>query len=252
MARRKILLAGESWMSATTHIKGYDLFPAAGYATGCGPFLRALADEPFDIVHMPSHVAATDFPATPEGLQAFDAVMLSDIGANTLLLHPETFNRSKVLPNRLNVLAEYVQAGGGLVMAGGYLTFQGIDAKGQYAGSAVEAVLPVTLHRYDDRVEKPEGATPVIADAGHPILDGVPAGAWPALLGYNQVVARPEARLIARIGDDPLLVAGVFGKGRSVAFTSDLAPHWAPPPFLDWAGYAPLWAGICDWAGGLR
>lgn len=249
---KRILIAGESWTTHSIHVKGFDSFTTTEYNEGIDWVRAALEANGWSVEHLPSHNAARDFPGSVDAMQQYNVVLLSDIGANTLLLHPDTFNRSKVLPNRLNVLAEYVQAGGGLVMAGGYLTFQGIDAKGQYAGSAVEAVLPVTLHRYDDRVEKPEGATPVIADAGHPILDGVPAGAWPALLGYNQVMARPEARLIARIGDDPLLVAGVFGKGRSVAFTSDLAPHWAPPPFLDWAGYAPLWAGICDWAGGLR
>ena len=249
---KRILIAGESWTTHSIHVKGFDSFTTTEYNEGIDWVRAALEANGWNVEHLPSHNAARDFPGSVDALQQYNVVLLSDIGANTLLLHPDTFNRSKVLPNRLTVLAEYVQAGGGLVMAGGYLTFQGIDAKGQYAGSAVEAVLPVTLHRYDDRVEKPEGATPVIADAGHPILDGGPAGAWPALLGYNQVMVRPEARLIARIGDDPLLVAGVFGKGRSVAFTSDLAPHWAPPPFLDWAGYAPLWAGICDWAGGLR
>ena len=29
-------------------------------------------------------------------------------------------------------------------MVGGYMTFQGIDAKGRYAGSPVEEALPVT------------------------------------------------------------------------------------------------------------
>ncbi len=29
MAHKRILLAGESWVSATTHIKGYDLFPGS-------------------------------------------------------------------------------------------------------------------------------------------------------------------------------------------------------------------------------
>ena len=44
---------------------------------------------------MPSHVAARDFPATREALAAYGCVMLSDIGANTLLLHPDTFVRSQ-------------------------------------------------------------------------------------------------------------------------------------------------------------
>jgi uncharacterized membrane protein len=192
-----------------------------------------------------------EFPATVEALAGYSAVILSDIGANTLLLHPDTFTRSVVLPNRLHALRDYVAAGGGLVMAGGYLTFQGIDAKGQYAGSAVEEALPVTLMRADDRVESPQGVAPAVTDAGHPIVSGIP-GPWPALLGYNRVTAKAGASLIATLGADPLLVAGSFGKGRGVAFTSDCAPHWAPPPFLDWAGYGPLWNGIVEWAGSIR
>ncbi len=87
-----------------------------------------------------------------------------------------------------------------------------------------------------------------MADAAHPMLRGVPAD-WPLLLGYNRVAAKPDSELIARIGDDPLLVAGSFGNGRGVAFTSDCGPHWAPPPFVDWTGYAPLWNGIAEWRG---
>ena len=40
---------------------------------------------------MPAHEAATAFPLTMDGLQRYDAVILSDIGANTLLLHPDVW-----------------------------------------------------------------------------------------------------------------------------------------------------------------
>ena len=53
-------------------------------------------------------------------------IILSDIGSNTLLLPPEVFLEGKRVPNRLELLKEYVSQGGGLVMAGGYLSFQGI------------------------------------------------------------------------------------------------------------------------------
>ena len=156
-----------------------------------------------------------------------------------------------MLPNRLHAIRDYVAGGGGLVMVGGYLTFQGIDAKGQYAGTAVEEALPVTLMRADDRVESPQGVRPALADGSHPIVRNV-AGDWPALLGYNRLTPKPGSALIAKAGDDPLLVAGNFGKGRGVAFASDCGPHWAPPPFVEWSGYAPLWNGIAEWAGSRR
>jgi uncharacterized membrane protein len=199
--------------------------------------------------YQPSHVAARNFPATADDLARYDCVMLSDIGANTLLLHPETFSKSRVLPNRLAAIRDYVHAGGGFVMVGGYLTFQGIDAKAQYAGSPVEEVLPVTLSRFDDRAEQPQGVVPVVTDAGHPIVAGV-SGDWPALLGYNRAVPRAGAAVVATVGADPLIAAQSFGRGRAVAFASDCGPHWAPPPFVTWAGYTPLWNGIADWAAG--
>ena len=90
---------------------------------------------------------------------------------------------------------------------------------------------------------------PHVGDPGHPIVAGL-GGTWPDLLGYNEVQTKPEGEVIVRVGGDPLIAVGSFGKGRSVAFTSDCGPHWAPPPFCDWAGYAPLWNNIANWVSG--
>lgn len=246
---KRILIAGESWTVHSIHQKGFDSFTTTEYAEGVRWLKAALEDGGWDVTFQPSHVAAREFPFTAEELAAYDVVLLSDIGANTLLLHPETFTKSKVLPNRLASIRDYVANGGGLVMVGGYLTFQGIDAKAQYAGSPIEEALPVTIEKGDDRVEAPQGIEPVIADGAHPIVAGLEA-TWPILLGYNRIAAKPGATLVASVGDDPLIVAGYFGKGRSVAFASDCGPHWAPPPFVDWAGYGKLWTQLCDWAAG--
>lgn len=246
---KRILIAGESWTVHSIHQKGFDSFTTTEYAEGVRWLKAALEKGGWDVTFQPSHVAARDFPFTAEELAAYDVVLLSDIGANTLLLHPETFTKSRVLPNRLASIRDYVANGGGLVMVGGYLTFQGIDAKAQYAGSPIEEALPVSIEKGDDRVEAPQGIEPVVADAAHPIVAGLEA-TWPILLGYNRIAAKPGASLVASVGDDPLIVAGTFGKGRSVAFASDCGPHWAPPPFVDWAGYDKLWTQLCDWAAG--
>ena len=87
--QKKILLVGESWTSTSTHVKGFDQFATATWHTGATDFLAALADSPYAITYMPAHAAATDFPLTLEALQEWDAIVLSDIGANTLLLHPD-------------------------------------------------------------------------------------------------------------------------------------------------------------------
>jgi uncharacterized membrane protein len=245
----RVLIAGESWETLSIHQKGFDIFTTAFYYEGVGPLRTALEAAGHTVEYMPSHIAATKFPVTLDSLQAFDVVILSDIGTNTLLLHPDTFERSRSMPNRLTLLREYVAAGGGLIMVGGYMTFQGIDARARYAGTAVETALPVTLLPTDDRVEVPEGATPRVHAAQHPIATGLD-GEWPQLLGYNRLVARPEASVVALVAGDPLLVAWAFGKGRSIAFASDCGPHWAPPEFLVWSGYARLWSQMVAWAGG--
>jgi uncharacterized membrane protein len=35
-------------------------------------------------------------------------------------------------------------------------------------------------------------------------------------------------------------------------FTSDCAPHWAPPEFLAWPGYQVLWPNLIRWLAGAE
>jgi len=246
---KRVLIAGESWTTHSIHQKGFDSFTTTEYNEGVRWLRAALEAQGWQVDFQPSHIAAREFPQTAAALAAYDCVMLSDIGANTLLLHPDTFVRSVSLPNRLEAIRDYVLAGGGFVMVGGYMTFQGIDGKARYARTAVEEVLPVTMQAADDRIEAPQGLVPQVSDAAHPIIAGLPA-TWPALLGLNQVTLKHDATLVATAGDEVLIAAGSYGKGRSVAFTSDCGPHWAPPAFCDWDGYGPLWHQLVAWAAG--
>lgn len=245
----RVLLAGESWVMHTIHQKGFDSFTTTAYAEGHQWLTAALRTAAIKIDYLPSHLANDQFPGTPDELAEYDAVILSDIGSNTLLLSSDTFTKSVSAPNRLESIRVYVESGGGLVMIGGYLTFQGIDGKARYGGSPVEDALPVTMLPGDDRVEAPQGVTPRVVDSSHPIVAGLP-GAWPRMLGYNRLLARAEATVVASAGDDPLLVAWSYGTGRAVAFASDCGPHWAPLGFVEWDGYARLWQQLVRWAGG--
>ncbi|MCB1469159.1 MAG: cytoplasmic protein, partial [Rhizobiaceae bacterium] len=159
---KKVLLAGESWVSTATHIKGFDQFPTVTYHTGADTLLKALKGSEFDVTFMPAHEAQRDFPQTIEALSGYDAVVLSDLGSNTLLLHPDTWVHSKPTPNRLRLIRDYVGAGGGLLMFGGYYSFQGINGGARYRRTHVEDALPVSCMAIDDRVEVPEGFSPVI------------------------------------------------------------------------------------------
>ena len=197
---------------------------------------------------MPAHEAQTHFPSTLAGLQEYDAVILSDIGANTLLLHPDTWIESKPTPNRLKLIRDYVGEGRGLMMVGGYYSFQGINAGARYRGTPVEDVLPVTILPWDDRVEVPEGfRAEVQGPAAHPILAGLGAE-WPLLLGYNEVALKEGAELLLRVPDDagghPLLATGAYGKGRAIAWTSDIGPHWCPTDFGLVGGLRPPVAAV--------
>jgi uncharacterized membrane protein len=245
----RVLLAGESWTMHTIHQKGFDSFTTTAYAEGHQWLTGALKEGGADLEYLPSHIANDKFPYTPEDLAAYDVVMLSDIGSNTLLLPSDTFTKSISRPNRLESIRQYVENGGGFVMIGGYLTFQGIDAKAQYASTPVEDALPVTLMYGDDRVEAPQGITPTVDEAEHPIVAGL-ASTWPNLLGYNLLEPREQATVVASVGTDPLIVAWEYGQGRSVAFASDCGPHWAPPDFVEWNGYATLWQQLARWAAG--
>jgi uncharacterized membrane protein len=249
----KLLLAGESWTTTATHIKGWDQVQSATFHRGADHFVAAMRKAGIAIDYMPSHVAAADFPLDPEALDAYDAIILSDIGSNTLLLPPQVWIESKTAPNRLKLIRDYVARGGGLVMIGGYYSFQGLNGGARYHRTPIEEILPVSMHPFDDRVEIPEGFTAVVPKAArrHPVLKDVPAGPWPVLLGVNEVKAKRGATVLASVpadqGGHPLLVAGTHGKGRSVAWTSDIGPHWLPGAFSDWDGFRPLWSNLLRW-----
>lgn len=240
-----ILVAGESWLSTSTHVKGFDEFSSSVYHSGAQDWIRALEFEA-KVTYLPNHAAARDFPQSLDALREYDLVLLSDVGANTLLLHPDTWERGLRVPNRLKLLKTYVEGGGALAMAGGYLSFQGFQAKAGYWGTAVEDVLPVTLSPYDDRLEAPEGLNVTLHEPGHPVLDGV-SDSWPYLLGLNRVAVKPGATLVASAGGYPLLVLGFFGVGRTAAWTTDIGPHWCPEVFCEWPGYAKLWHNLARW-----
>lgn len=244
MAKR-VLLAGESWMSYTTHVKGFDAFYTSVYETGEKYIKAAFEKGGYEFTFLPNHLATEEFPFTLEELKRYDLIILSDIGANTLLLPGATFNRSELMPNRCNLIRDYVLDGGALLMVGGYLTFSGVDAKGKWQDTAVQEILPVQILPTDDRMEHCEGVRPVTVEA-HEIFNGIEKE-WPRILGYNRTILKPESELLATVCGDPFIVLGEYGEGRSAVFTTDCAPHWAPPEFCEWKDYNRLFQNLAKW-----
>jgi uncharacterized membrane protein len=93
----------------------------------------------------------------------YRVVLFSDIGSDTLLLHPDTFIRAQVLPNCLRLIRELVDQGGGFAMIGGYMSSAGFEGRAHCHGTPIEEILPVEI----------------APNVSHPILLGL-EDSWPA------------------------------------------------------------------------
>lgn len=107
-------------------------------------------------------------------------------------------------------------------------------------------LLKLALHRLHDRGKERVGVVPSLVAPAHPI-----AKAWrsqpPMLLGYNRVLAKPEAEVVATVNRDVLIATAEYGAGRSLVWTSDIGPHWCPVEFSHWTGFDELMASMVKW-----
>lgn len=168
----------------------------------------------------------------------------------------------------LENIRSYVDGGGGLAMLGGDMSF----SSGGYQGTPVAAALPVDLL-------EPWGGGPLVdtarfapqlTDAGksHPVTAlryAIPdnLAAWkalPELEGVNRVAgARSDATVLAvhprlrtaRGEPMPVIVAGDYGQGRSLAVTTDSLWRYgfvaAAKPGDDGRAYTKLWENAIRW-----
>ena len=245
LKKLKVLFVGESWTVMVTHIKGADQFTQTFYEEGVKWIKAALESEDIEFIHMPCHVAMYSFPTTVSEMEKYDCIIFSDIGYNSIMLHPDTSQRCLRTPNRLECLKQYVNGGGGFLMIGGYMSFSGIEAKAHYKGTLVEEILPVNLLESDDRVEIPQGENPKVASR-HTVLEGIDQD-FPHFLSYNKLLPKEGSETILSFKQDPLLVLWDCGKGRTAAFAADTAPHGAPPAFLDWKYFPLFWGNLVRW-----
>jgi uncharacterized membrane protein len=168
----------------------------------------------------------------------------------------------------LENIRSYVEGGGGLAMLGGSASF----SSGGYYGTPVAAALPVELYGPFDNgpVLDTQKFLPQLTETGlaHPVtsLRYSPddnARVWkqlPLLEGVNLVAgAKPDATVLAvhprlktRAGKPmPVIVAGDYGKGRSLAVTTDTLWRWgfvaAARAGDDGRQYTKLWENAMRW-----
>lgn len=169
----------------------------------------------------------------------------------------------------LENIRSYVEGGGGVMMLGGPLSF----ASGRYTGTAIAKALPVELPSPIDSPEQlldTERFGPKLTSLGaiHPVTalryetsdNRELWKALPPLEGVNKVLrAKKNASVLAvhpRLRDKsgapmPVIVAGDYGKGRSLAVTTDSLWRWdfvsAAEPGNDGRHYLKLWDNAIRW-----
>jgi uncharacterized membrane protein len=168
----------------------------------------------------------------------------------------------------LENIRSFVDGGGGLVMLGGAQSF----TSGGYYGTPVAATLPVDLYGPFDSgpVLDTQKFSPSLTPAGemHPVTslrysatDNVAAWkALPQLEGVNLIAgAKSDATVLAthpklktKNGKPmPVIVAGEYGKGRSVVYTTDTLWRFgfvaAARPGDRGQAYAKLWENTIHW-----
>jgi uncharacterized membrane protein len=111
--RKRVLLAGETFAINQSVSIGYDTLRSNAYANGALHFLTSMRDTNYEIVHLPSERCEAEFPCSGEDLARYEAVILSDIGAMSLLFSAET-RAGNPSVNRLVLLHDWVKQGGRL------------------------------------------------------------------------------------------------------------------------------------------
>ncbi|MGC9328986.1 MAG: glutamine amidotransferase [Candidatus Hinthialibacter sp.] len=231
--------------------KGLDIF---NYGHWLKDALESTGD--YEVVSVPTW----EFYKMPPGryeeiLDAYDAVIFSDVEAKNFQLAPDFFDRKKfgrkplTFPDRINLTLDAVHQGMTVLFLGGWLSFNGEMGKGGWGRTRLREILPVQCLDYEDLCESTEGFTGVAADPGHPLFTGVDLGAIPPVLGYNRVKPRENCPVLAHWSGakDPMIAYGDFEKGRVLCYTSDPAPHWGCN-FVYWDDYNQFWINAINWA----
>jgi len=243
----KILYAGDYALITHNYVKGQNSWTSGQVFDERHFLMDVLAKDPeFEAEYLPTPYVSEKFPQTADEFSKYDVILLSDVGTDTLLLYPDIF-KIPMGENRLKLLDAYVKNGGGFMAVGGWMSFGGQMGQGKYHGTLMEDILDIDASPFDDRVEVPEGLTYNPTAPEHPLVKDIGWENSPLLfLGYNRFKARTQENVIAEHNGDPMMVARDYGKGRTLAFASDLAPHWGQG-FVNWDKNLLFWKKCIRW-----
>ena len=181
------------------------------------------------------------------------AVSASDLKTPRKLFILSDYASKQMPADAQAALLAQVQTGAGLLMIGGWESFHGHG--GDWDDTPIARALPVEISGEDDRINCDQPAL-LIKSADHEIVADLP---WedrpPTVGGYNRFGAKPRSETLLLVErfraryesgrfqfdpehQDPMLVIGTHGQGRTAALATDLAPHWV--------------GGLVDWGDGDR
>lgn len=231
-------------------VKGTDIF---NYGTWLKEALESTGEH--TVTSVPTWEFYRNSPGEYEKiLEEYDVLIFSDVEAKNFQLAPSFFDRSKfgkeplTFPDRVRLTVEAIHAGKHAMFLGGWLSFNGEMGKGGWGRTQLQEILPVRCLETEDLRESTEGWTATPVDLQHPVFCDLEMDTLPPILGYNRVKSRENCDVLAQWKgtDDPMLAVGTFGKGRTLAYTSDPAPHWGCN-FVYWDEYPKFWMNLLNW-----
>lgn len=194
-----------------------------------GTSAEYLKDVLTELEHTYDHVDANKLIPTIQA--SYDTTIISDYPAHQLS------------ESNVQQLSKFLDNGKRLIMLGGWDSFNGRGTN--YANHSLAKLLPVNLQNEDDRVNAHQG---LFLEKDAQLTSDIPID-WqnpPIVCGYNAVEVKPDANVVLWLrpiqyyGDNiellekqPLMVSIKQGQGTSVAFLTDLAPHWCGG-LVDW------------------
>jgi len=181
-------------------------------------------------------------------LNEYDVLVFSDVESKLFQLAPDFFDREqfgkKVLtfPDRIRLTVEAANAGKAMMFLGGWYSFTGEIGKGGWGRTGLAEILPVKCLEFEDLKESTEGFYPAATGEGKKKLDGLDLESCPPILGYNQTLSIDHGTVLMEVKEtgDPLLAIRQTGRGMTLAYTSDPAPHWGCN-FIYWKEYQRFW-----------
>lgn len=87
---KPVLLAGETFHVTSFAAKGYEVGASSRYSNGAERYIKGLAAHDIAVVQIGGERCESQFPTTIEALAPYSTVVLSDVGALSLLYTPQT------------------------------------------------------------------------------------------------------------------------------------------------------------------